>query len=100
MTKNYLGPLEELLKTDADVVKDWRPDYHGKAFQEMKLALTSAPCLLTLDITKPFVLHMDACRIGRRLGAVLLQQNHKGDRRPVSYYSYRLTEGELVVPQS
>ena len=94
MNKNYLGPLEELLKKDADVVKDWRPEYHGKAFQEMKLALTSAPCLLTLDITKPFVLHVDACRIGRGIGAVLLQQNHKGDWRPVAYYSYRLTEGE------
>ena len=94
LNKNYLGPLEELLKKDADVVQDWRPEYHGKAFQEAKLALTSAPCLLTLDITKPFVLHVDACRVGRGIGAVLLQQNHKGDWRPVAYYSYRLTEGE------
>ena len=87
LCKNYLGPLEELLKKDADVANDWRPEYHGKAFEETKLALTSAPCLLTLDIAKPFVLHVDACRVGRGLGAVLLQQNHKEDRVRKAFYS-------------
>jgi RNase H-like domain found in reverse transcriptase/Reverse transcriptase (RNA-dependent DNA polymerase)/Integrase zinc binding domain/Integrase core domain len=93
MAKNFLGPLQELLKKDADVARDWNEN-HDQAFQQAKLALTSAPCLLTVDITKPFVVHVDACRIGRGIGAVLLQQNERGDWRPVAYYSYRLKEGE------
>jgi transposase InsO family protein len=93
MAKNFLGPLQELLKKDADVARDWN-ESHDIAFEQAKQALTSAPCLLTIDITKPFVVHVDACRVGRGIGAVLLQQNERGDWRPVAYYSYRLKEGE------
>jgi hypothetical protein len=92
--KRFLGPLEELLKKDKDVARDWKPEIHGVAFKEAKIALTTAPCLLTIDVTKPFVLHVDACRNGRGIGAVLLQQNENNDWRPVAYYSYRLKEGE------
>ena len=50
---------------------------------------------MTIDITKPFNIHVDSCKNGRGPGAVLLQQNEDaGDWRPVSYYSCRLRKGE------
>ena len=67
---------------------------HGKAFRDAKLALSSAPCTLQIDITKPFYIHVDSCKNGRGPGAILLQQNDQGDWRPVSYFSCRLRKGE------
>ena len=93
-SKNYIGPLEDLLKKGVDVKTAWTEEEHGVAFRLAKLALTNAPCLLTIDVTKPFTLHVDACRIGRGLGAVLLQQNAQQHWRPGAYYSYRLKAGE------
>jgi hypothetical protein len=92
--KSYLAAFEDLLRTGVDVVEQWSKEIHGVAFESLKLALTSAPCLLTIDTTKPFVIHVDASRIGRGLGAVLLQKNEKGHWRPVAYYSYKLKDGE------
>ena len=43
---------------------------------------------------KPFIIHTDACKVGRGLGAVLLKQSFKNDWRPVAYYSNKLTEVE------
>ena len=93
------GPLNDLLMKNTegeptDVAKIWRDDYEGEHFRMCKAALTSAPCLLTIDSSKPFTLHVDSCKNGRGPGAVLLQQNEQGDWRPVSYFSCRLRKGE------
>ena len=49
-----------------------------------------------MDLSKPFRIHVDACRKGRGIGAVLLQQaDHNGGRwQPVAYWSLKLTETE------
>ena len=93
------GPLNDLCMKETngeptDVAKLWRDDYQGEHFRMCKAALTTAPCLMTIDSSKPFTLHVDSCKNGRGPGAVLLQQNDKGHWRPVSYFSCRLRKGE------
>jgi hypothetical protein len=58
-------PLQDLMKNGVDVAADWTAEVHGKALQALKHALTTAPCLLTIDPSKPFTIHADACKIGR-----------------------------------
>ena len=93
------GPLNDLLCKDTngqptDVAALWQDDVHGEVFRKAKIALTSAPCMMAIDVTKPFMLHVDSCKNGRGPGAVLLQQNDEADWRPVSYFSCRLRKGE------
>ncbi|PKI33279.1 hypothetical protein CRG98_046334 [Punica granatum] len=59
-----------------------------KAFQLIKLRLTTAPILILPDFAKPFELHSDTSKVG--IGAVL-SQNHK----PVPYFSEKLTRAKL-----
>ena len=78
------GPLNDLLKKDTDgeptdVAKVWRDDYEGEFFRMCKAALTTAPCLMTIDSSKPFTLNVDSCKNGRGPGAALLQQNADGN---------------------
>ena len=87
-------PLQDLTKNGVDVAADWSPEVHGKALQALKHALTTAPCLLTVDPSKPFTIHVDACKTGRGPGAVLLQQDSKANWRPVAYFSVRLRNKE------
>lgn len=91
--KNYVAILDDLLRLGVNVEEAWTEE-HEASYRSAKLALSNAPCLMTIDVTKPFCLHVDACRIGRGLGAVLLQKNERGHWRPVSYYSYKLKDGE------
>ena len=65
------------------------------AFQTLKEKMTTAPVLAYADISKPFVLHVDACRDG--LGAVLCQ-DHQGSLRPVAYASKTLKQSEKNYP--
>ena len=89
-----IAALQDLTcKSELSVKERWTNE-HLLAFNAAKHALTSAPCLLTVDTTKPFVIHTDACKAGRGLGAVLLQQNQEVKWRPVAYHSTRLTEAE------
>ena len=91
-----LAPLQDLIKKGVDVVRTWTEDIHGTALKRLKKILTSKPVLLNIDLSKPFRVHVDACRKGRGVGAVLLQQNeHNGSRwQPVAYWSLKLTETE------
>ena len=63
-----------------------------KSFDEIKIALTSAPVLAYADYSKPFVLHTDASTLG--LGAVLYQEDDQGRLRVISYASRTLTDAE------
>lgn len=55
-------------------------DQHTLAFQALKVALSSAPCLALPDFSIPFHIETDACATG--IGAVLLQNGH-----PIAYIS-------------
>ena len=87
-------PLTELLKKDQ--VFRWTPKQQA-SFVALKTALTSAPVLITPDVSEnsEFTVFTDASGFG--IGAVLLQ--NKGDGlRPVSYYARKLDKHEKNYP--
>ena len=69
-------------------------DSHMKVFDAAKYPLTSAPRLLTVEPSKAFTIHADACKVGTGLRSVLLQQNVERKWRIVAYHSMWLTESE------
>jgi hypothetical protein len=88
-----LSYLSDLVRKDADVVHDWKPEVQGKALDLLKAALATAPCLKPIDVKRPFRVHVDACKNGRGIGAVLLQE-YDGKWRPCSYFSKALTPAQ------
>ena len=75
------APLTDLLKNSQF---DWTAPA-DRAFQQIKIALLSAPVLCLPDFDKLFDVAMDASSSG--IGAVLSQDLH-----PVSYFSKKLSE--------
>jgi len=83
-------PLSDL--TRSDVPWSWK-EPQEKAFVELKRCLTSAPVLLIPDPHKDFTLETDAS--GFAIGAVLSQEDDKGQLRPVTFISRKLQAAEL-----
>jgi hypothetical protein len=73
-------PLTSLLCKDTPF--DWQVA-HEASFQQLKQALSSAPCLALPDFNQPFHIETDASATG--VGAVLLQNGH-----PLAYISKSL----------
>ena len=88
-----LSHLTNLTRKDTDIVAEWKEEVHGKAMDQLKAALASAPCLKPIDVSRPFRVHVDACKNGFGMGAVLLQE-HFGQWRPCSYFSRALTPAQ------
>ncbi len=89
--RNYtkiVSPLYELTRKNTPF--EWS---HSRmvAFQAIKDALTSAPCLYPADQNKPFILQTDAS--GEGLAAILVQPHDDGEH-PVAFKSRRLTKAE------
>jgi hypothetical protein len=84
-----LSHLTDLVRKDADVIAMWKDEVHGKVLERLKAGLVSAPCLKPIDVSRPFRIHVDACKNGRGIGAVLLQE-YDNKWRPCSYYSKAL----------
>ncbi len=70
------APLRELLMKENEF--RWNEHTHGKAFQQLKQMLVTAPVLGYYDVTKPIVIQCDASSTG--LGAAILQ-----DGKPIEY---------------
>ena len=66
-----------------------------ESFNKLKDALTSAPVLAYPDYSKPFILETDASLKG--LGAVLTQEDDKGNFRVISYTSRMLKPYECSM---
>ena len=66
-------------------------DAHEKAYQTIKIILTSDPVLRLPDPEKTFVLRTDASDYG--IGAVLMQE-HEGKLFPICYASRKLSDAE------
>ena len=86
---NIAKPLNALMKKDHEW--DWTPTCQ-KAFEILKLCITSEPILAHPDLTRQFELEVDAS--GFAVGAVLLQKKDDGKRHPIGYYSSMLNEAE------
>ena len=82
------APLHELTKKGATVL--WTQT-HETAFSTLKACLCSAPLLQLPDFTKMFEVECDASNVG--IGGVLLQ-----DKRPIAYFSEKLTGAMLNYP--
>jgi hypothetical protein len=90
-----LAPLNDLTQKGKDVERDWDTAVHGIAFNEIKHALTTAPCLIPIDPQGKFTIHVDTCKTERGIGAVLLQYVEKLECwRPCAYYSKKLKVGQ------
>ena len=63
-----------------------------RAFQELKKRISEPPILRLPDVTQTFILQTDASHIG--IGAVLLQEDSAGEKRPIAFASRKLQPRE------
>eukprot|EP01034_Spumella_vulgaris_P022164 gene22164-28272_t len=89
-----MAPIQALTKKGVDIQATWDEKIHGAAFEALKIALTSAPILKIPDLSRPFKIQVDACRVGRGIGAILLQEDDEGVLRPCQYWSRALDTAE------
>ena len=80
--------LEELKKPELTIPKFVWVSEHQKAFDALKLALTTAPVLGYLNFEREFILVTDASLRG--LGAVLSQLDEQGKTHVIAYASQTL----------
>ncbi|GFO02230.1 Zinc finger protein [Plakobranchus ocellatus] len=84
------APLSDLVRKGQPNVVNW-DDSQERAYNSLKVAVTSKPVLQLPDVNKKFVLRTDAS--DRGLGAALMQEN-EGTLFPVAYASKKLTDRE------
>ena len=85
------APLSDLTRKGQPSKVEWG-DAQEKAYQTIKILLTSDPILRLPDPEKTFVLRTDASDYG--IGAVLMQE-HEGKVFPICYASKKLSDTEL-----
>ena len=98
MFASIASPMMAMLKVPRDVGKkgskskiSWDPT-SSAAFDEMKTKLKEKMELVTIRPDMPFVMAADASDFA--VGAVLEQENEDGTRRPVGFWSRKLTKGQ------
>ncbi|MES9884237.1 MAG: RNase H-like domain-containing protein, partial [Sedimenticola sp.] len=83
------SPLYHLLKQDVDFT--WT-DQCEESFQNLKIALTSAPVLAYPDMNKQFILSCDAS--GTAISYILGQKDSQNREHPIAYGGRALTVSE------
>ena len=89
-------PLLQILQSKPNDFKTAWDDIAHNAFDDLKMALTSASVLIHPDFNKPFYLFTDASKIG--VGGVLTQihsANDKNKYRPIAFFSKKFHKGQL-----
>ncbi|CAM5124296.1 unnamed protein product [Natator depressus] len=84
-------PITELCKKGKPDKVVWTEQCQ-EAFRALKEALVSGPVLANPDFDKAFVVFTNASDTG--LGAVLMQEDEKGERHPIVYLSKKLLPRE------
>jgi len=92
--------VEEILWKGVDIEKAWGPAQDA-SFEKLKEVITTAPVLVLPNVMKKFRVHVDACRVGRGIGAIMLQldeqivlREQREVWRPVAYWSRSLSKEE------
>nr|XP_033964458.1 uncharacterized protein LOC117465610 [Pseudochaenichthys georgianus] len=85
-----VAPLTSLLSPK--VKFEWSPQCQ-QAFEAAKTVLCSAPVLAAPQMDQPFILHVDASKVGA--GAVLAQVDESGSECPVSFFSKKCNSHQL-----
>ena len=85
------APLTDATKKGNPNEITWN-DAREYAFQELKKRISTPPILRLPDVTQPFILQTDASHLG--VGAVLLQEDCAGEKRPVAFASRKLQPRE------
>ena len=90
-----IAPIQLMTKKGTNIVEAWGQE-QNEAFSLLKKILTSPPVLAPPDLTKPFRVEVDACKTGRGIGGVLLQQDSKKTNswHVIAYYSRALSDAE------
>jgi len=84
------APLTAL--TSVKTCFKWSGSAQG-AFDLLKERFTSAPILVTPDVTRQFIVEVDASEVG--VGAILSQRFQSDDKvHPCAYFSHRLSPSE------
>ncbi|GFN97913.1 multiple epidermal growth factor-like domains protein 6 [Plakobranchus ocellatus] len=87
------APLSDLVRKGQPNVVNWG-DSQERAYNSLKIAVTSKPVLQLPDVNKKFVFRTDAS--DRGLGAALMQEN-ECTLFPVAYSSKKLTDRERSI---
>ena len=97
---DVIAPIQQLARKGVDIEKAWGPEQEA-SFAKLKEVITTAPVLVLPNVMKKFRVHVDACRIGRGIGAILLQLDEhilvtekREVWRPVAYWSRSLSKEE------
>ena len=95
-----IAPIQQLARKGVDIEKAWGTA-QDDSFAKLKEVITTAPVLVLPNVMKKFRVHVDACRVGRGIGAILLQLDEhilmtekREVWRPVAYWSRALTKEE------
>jgi hypothetical protein len=74
----------------------WKEEYHTSAFEALKAAICSAPCLRFFNPLAKCCVKSDASEVA--IGGVLQQPDAQGTLHPIVFYSRKLLSAERNYP--